>query len=260
LTTRLLSDLVVSAVSDVFWLIVPAVCGTVALVRTQSAVLKQDSNWTPSQILPVLLLIGTILTLLFAFLFRDTPTPLPISEPAQQYTDNPSSPSSSNPGQEPTATLLRESTPLFDQDYSNPTTAPWISPAVALPSLTTVLFTACFFRWWYEIVPNAASLVVRFLVPFLVGIPTASFFFTLLSLAYQRKVAPEAGSAVYWNFMGLVFAGSGGLYSVYLGMRAWMVLHVLNFVVLGFGGAVVLVNLVAVAMVKSGRERGVLAI
>ncbi|KAK0647986.1 hypothetical protein B0T16DRAFT_444201 [Cercophora newfieldiana] len=264
LTARLLSDLVVSVATDFFWLVVPCVWGTVALTRTRSSARVQDSNWTPSQVLPVLLLAGAVLFLLGAFLLRDTPTTLPLAEPSnsQPYTDNPSSSSGAqhSGAQQPNPVLLRESTPIFDRDYSDPDTAPWISPAVALPCLTTVFFTACFFRLWYYVVPNAASLVVRFLVAFLVGIPTSVFFFILLCLAYQGVVSSEAGSKVYWRLMALVFAGSGGLHSLYFAFRAWPVLRVLDIVLLSLGGAVVLLNLIAVVVAGLSRRRGVLAI
>jgi len=132
---------------------------------------------------------------------------------------------------------------------------PWASPAVALPSINIALFTAFYFQYLHDNQPNAASLLVVLLVPVLVGVPVSSYALTLVSLAYQRFGSPErSAKAAYWGLMSAVWAGSGGLYTLYLG--SWEVRHVLDYVILGFGGLVVLVNLAAVVVARAGARRG----
>ncbi|KAK4450602.1 hypothetical protein QBC34DRAFT_424727 [Podospora aff. communis PSN243] len=266
LTTRLFADLFVSSLSDIFWIIVPAVYGTITLLRARSAFNIQESPWTYGQILPMLLLIGAIIVLVWTFIsFRSGPTALPLSQPPQQYTDDgPSSgtlPATSSPHQDDEVPLMREATPVFEREYTNPNTTPWASAAIALPSANLALFTAFYFRYLYDRQPNAASLLVHFLIPVLVGIPVASYVFTLLSLGYQSVRSPEQSTKkAYWGISSAVWAGSGGLYAFALYLGPWQMFHILNYIIIGFGGLAVLVNVAAAMVARPGGRRGMLAI
>jgi hypothetical protein len=215
----------------------------------------------------VLLLVGAIIVLLWTFIsLLNAPAALPLSEPPQQYTDDGSSPgalpTTSSPRQDDDAPLLeREATPVFERDYTNPNTTPWASAAVALPSLNLAILTVFYFQYLYDRQPNAASLLVVFLIPVLVGIPVASYVFTLLSLGYQSVSSPEQNTKnAYWGISIAVWSGSGGLYALYLYLGRWQVFHVLNYLIIGFGGLAVLANAAAVVVAWSGGRRGVIAI
>jgi hypothetical protein len=253
-----MQNLTLTSRVQVYWLIVPAIWGTITLIRARSVVHTQDSKWTYGQILPVLILVGVIGVAIGSFLQRDTSTPLPISEEPQRYTDNP--PTASTSGQETTPLLQQEARPLFERDFSNPDTTPWISPAIALPCIHVALFTAFFFRYLYDLQPNAASLLVRYIVPVLIGIPASSYTFILLSLGYEKLIAPgQKSSGPYWGLMASVWAVTGGLYSLFLYRQSWAVPLVLDFVVLGVEAVIVLLNVFALVAAKKGRT-GVISI
>ncbi|KAJ4111367.1 hypothetical protein NW768_011946 [Fusarium equiseti] len=62
ITIRLYSDLVTSTLSDLYWLVVSAVWGTVKLFMTKSSATVDENDWTFGQVLPAFLLVGPIAT------------------------------------------------------------------------------------------------------------------------------------------------------------------------------------------------------
>ncbi|KAK4164070.1 hypothetical protein QBC43DRAFT_353749 [Cladorrhinum sp. PSN259] len=61
LTGKLYADLLTSDLSDVYWLIVSAVWGTMRFTEARSSATVNDNDWGFGQILPVFLLIGPII-------------------------------------------------------------------------------------------------------------------------------------------------------------------------------------------------------
>ncbi|KAF0321661.1 hypothetical protein GQ607_011174 [Colletotrichum asianum] len=62
LTASLYADLVSSELSDVYWLLVYAVWGTLRIIGVRRSVTVDEDSWEFGQILPVFLLIGPIMT------------------------------------------------------------------------------------------------------------------------------------------------------------------------------------------------------
>ncbi|KAL4730875.1 hypothetical protein ACLX1H_002917 [Fusarium chlamydosporum] len=62
LVFRLHCDLLASNLSDVYWLMVFAIWGTIKLFKTKYGVDVDENDWTFGQVLPVLLLIGPVVT------------------------------------------------------------------------------------------------------------------------------------------------------------------------------------------------------
>ncbi|KAH6976345.1 hypothetical protein BKA56DRAFT_688037 [Ilyonectria sp. MPI-CAGE-AT-0026] len=66
-TIRVYSDLLTSTLSDVYWLLVSVIWGTLKLSMTKSSVHINEDSWTFGQILPAFLLIGPVIATVMVF-------------------------------------------------------------------------------------------------------------------------------------------------------------------------------------------------
>lgn len=135
-----------------------------------------------------------------------------------------------------------------DRDPYNPAACAWMSAAVALPLLQIFTFTALLFHTVAHMQPNIASALVYFLIPISVGIPSASFAFTLLALGYEALTSGRATARAYRVLMALTWVATGGAYTVLYFGRPWPGLEIMKFVVAGVGGVIAVLNVFSVML------------
>ncbi|KAK3312585.1 hypothetical protein B0H66DRAFT_570935 [Apodospora peruviana] len=265
LTVRVHTDLLISALSGIYWLLIPAIGGTISLARTRSAIKNvADDKWTFVQLLPVLILLVIFVTALGSFL-----TTTASSQQQQRPIisgDDDAEPLIAPTDEETVGSSFHDrAVALLERDYFYKSA--WASSAVALLCLEVTIFTALCFtdmvRWGST---NAASVLALFAVPVLVGIPSAVFVFVLLCLVYEVVAASSSSSSRddsestarvswYWVLMAVVLAATGVWSALFHLIRPWGLFDVLVWVLTGVGSAIGLLNLLAVVVLSMGRNR-----
>ncbi|KAF4981581.1 hypothetical protein FZEAL_2647 [Fusarium zealandicum] len=88
LSARLYSDLLASVLSDVYWLLVSTIWGTMKFFMAKDSARANDFEWTFGQTLPVFLLVAPLLTMMGIVFELGNPKPLPGPQSVGVVPDN----------------------------------------------------------------------------------------------------------------------------------------------------------------------------
>ncbi|KAJ3454048.1 hypothetical protein MRS44_018680 [Fusarium solani] len=156
---RLYSDLLISTLSDVYWLLVSAIWGTVKLFMAKSSAYVDEDDWTFGQILPIFLLLGPLVTTAAIFFEPQAQTCPPLAVTVEvneaegagevltpmrafnrddEYRSHPAEPTEMPRFRQQVENFVR-------RNYYDFATCPWMPPAVALAFLQILTATVLMF-------------------------------------------------------------------------------------------------------------------
>ncbi|KAK0701870.1 hypothetical protein B0T26DRAFT_735038 [Lasiosphaeria miniovina] len=258
-TARLLTDLLLSTLTEIYWVLIPAIWGTITLLRAHNIISPSGSEkWAYAQVLAWFVL-GAVVLVTISYFFKpsatvsDLPSHNNPAEPASDEGDILEQGSSAVPAANPNPGFIDQAL-TFLEDDDKKSSPVWVPAALSLALFQVAAITALFFDKYSDIVPNAATGLALFVaVPLLVGVPVSSYVFILSCVALQRNQS-SGGAKQPWVVASGAIVGSGLLYLL-VPQVSWNGLQIAGLVFIGVGGAIVLVNLAALVVVLAGRRR-----
>ncbi|KAH7174622.1 uncharacterized protein B0J16DRAFT_404368 [Fusarium flagelliforme] len=228
LTVRLYSDLVISTLSDLYWLVVSAAWGTAKLFMTKFSATVDENDWTFGQVLPAFLLIGPIATAVKGALDRQINSP--------QSTINESTTPAEQNASDDHAAIFHDAEHLNEpiemrrfrqhlsnclgRNYYDTSTCSWIIPVFCFLCIQILEVTVLMFL--ELVVQRSSATNALFAVFFLIVIisPTATYLLILSCLFFEHSGTDDRGYLVAFSaFISMVLLG---LYSMY---PVWGVLY-----------------------------------
>ncbi|GAB1314746.1 hypothetical protein MFIFM68171_04956 [Madurella fahalii] len=206
LVVHIYTDLLVSTLSDVYWIIVSAIWGTIKLFLAKQSVLVEEDSWAFGQILPAFLLLTPLLTIaeIFAEPWEDTSDTF---ETVITTLSSQPDPGSAGPRFTSRAALsdldayndiesdeggVPLETRRFRQHVQNSLArdfyhaeTSWMLPAVVLPCLQTLAVTVFFFFELSASGKSAARVLANYTTLILVP-PLACFLYIYLSFFFDH--------------------------------------------------------------------------